>query len=548
MELLTRRDWIKSTAVPLLAGGLPHTVITSDIVVYGATSGGVLAAVQAARLGTNVTLLARHDSIGGASSNGLGFADVGWWTSIGGLAYEFFHRLWLYYRNPAAWRWQSRESYKGVQGQGPPAMDDRLKAMWCFEPHAAEYVFRAMLKEAGVRVVHGQLDRSAGGVNCDGSMIHSIRTIQGDIFRSGIFIDATYEGDLMAAVGVRYFTGREANNIYGETIDGIEKRLAIGNQLPPGIDPWKIRGHRNSGLLPGVFQHIDGADGSGDSKIQAYGYRMCLTDVASNRVAVEKPEGYDPEAYELLFRSISAGVRRFFTLSTLPNRKTDSNNSGGMSTDYIGMSYGYPDGTDAERKIISQNHRRWQMGLVWTIQHHPRVPVEIRRFYRPWGLARDEFTRTGNWPEEIYVREARRMIGEFVQTQNQVLDDHAIRDGALLGSYTMDSHNVQRYVDHLGQVRNEGDVQWRVPRPYRVSWRIILPRRAEAQNLLVAAAVSASHMGFGSLRLEPVFMMLGQVAGTAAALSHRNRAGVHALPYDVLRRQLLTDHQILEWH
>ncbi len=546
METLTRRDWIKSTSMPLVAVRLPRTVDTSDILVYGATSGGVLAAVQAARMGTNVTLLARHRSIGGASSNGLGFADVGWWRTIGGLAYEFFHRLWLYYRNPAVWRWQSRDSYKGVHGQGPLAMDDQLQAMWCFEPHAAEYVFRAMLKEAAVRVVHGQLDRSAGGVNRTGPTIHSIRTTRGDIFRAGIFIDATYEGDLMAAAGVRYVTGREANNVYDETIDGIERRLAIGNQLPQGIDPWKIPGNRKSGLLPGVFPSIDGPDGSGDKKIQAYAYRMCLTDVAANRVAIEKPDGYDPDHYELLFRSISRGVRRFFTLSALPNRKTDSNNSGGMSTDYIGMSYGYPDGSDAQREYISRAHRHWQIGLVWTLQHHPRVPMEIRKFYSPWGLPRDEFIHTEYWPEEIYVREARRMVGEFVQTQNQVLNDHAVRDGALLGSYTMDSHNVQRYVDHLGQVRNEGDVQYPVPRPYRVSWRIVLPPRGEARNLLVAAAVSASHMGFGSLRLEPVFMMLGQVVGTVAALAHNNKAGVHDLLYRDLRRQLLANHQILE--
>lgn len=546
METLTRRDWMKSTTVPLLAVGLHQTVNTSDVLVYGATSGGVLAAVQAARMGMNVTLLTRHRTIGGASSNGLGFADVGWWRTIGGLAYEFFHRLWLYYRNPAVWRWQSRDSYKAVHGQGPLAMDDRLQAMWSFEPHAAEYVFRAMLKEAGVRVVHRQLDRNAGGVNQTGPTIHSIRTTQGDIYRASIFIDATYEGDLMAVAGVRYVTGREANNVYGETIDGIERRLAIANQLPRGIDPWRIPGNRTSGLLPGVFPSIDGPDGSGDKKIQAYAYRMCLTDVVANRVAVEKPDGYDPDQYELLFRSISCGVRRFFTLSVLPNRKTDSNNNGGMSTDYIGMSYGYPDGSDVQREHISHAHRRWQMGLVWTLQHHPRVPVEIRNFYSTWGLPRDEFIHTEHWPEEIYVREARRMVGECVQTQNQVLNDHAIRDGALLGSYTMDSHNVQRYVDHLGQVRNEGDVQRYVPRPYRVSWRIVLPRRAEARNLLVAAAVSASHMGFGSLRLEPVFMMLGQVVGTVAALSHKNKAGVHDLPYHDLRRQLLSNHQILE--
>lgn len=546
MNNLTRRQWLKSTAVPMLAVGLGRAINTSDILVYGATSGGVLAAVQAARMGMNVTLIARHRTVGGASANGLGYADVGRWHTIGGLAYEFFHRLWLYYRNPAVWRWQSRDSYKGVFGQGPLAMDDRHQAMWCFEPHAAEYVFQAMLKDAGVRVVYGQLDRSGNGVQRTGPTIHSIRTTQGAIFRAGIFIDATYEGDLMAAAGVRYFTGREANSVYGETIDGIERHLAVGNQLPPGIDPWRIAGDRQSGLLPGVFSRIDGPDGSGDKKIQAYAYRMCLTDVPANRVAIEKPDGYSADQYELLFRAIGCGVRRFFTLSLLPNRKTDSNNSGGMSTDYIGMSYGYPDGSDAQRDRISLAHRRWQIGLVWTLQHHPRVPAEIRDFYRSWGLPRDEFIHTKHWPEEIYVREARRMIGDCVLTQNQVVNDRATRDSALLGSYTMDSHNVQRYVDHLGQVRNEGDVQVWVSRPYRVPWQIILPRRAEAGNLLVAAAVSASHMGFGSLRLEPVFMMLGQVAGTAAALSYKNKAAVHDLPYHDLRRQLLADEQILQ--
>ncbi|NNM85702.1 MAG: FAD-dependent oxidoreductase [Phycisphaerales bacterium] len=543
---LTRREWIAAAAIPVLSAKIKPLVEHSDILVYGATSGGVIAAVEAARIGKRVTLISRHRSVGGASSNGLGFADVGNWRTIGGVAREFFHRLWLYYRGNAAWRWQTRDSYRSVRGQGPLAMDDKNQLMWVFEPHAAEYVFLQMLTDAHVHLVYAKLERQADGVSRVGSNIHSLATTDGRIFTADIFIDATYEGDLMAACGVRYTIGREPNSLYHETINGIERHLAIGNQLPRGIDPWRIPGDRGSGLLPGIFSGIDKPDGAGDKKVQAYGYRMCLTDVPENRVAVEKPVGYHQEEYELLFRATACGVRRFFKLDMLPNRKTDSNNSGGMSTDYIGMSYGYPDGSDAERARISRLHYRWQQGLVWTLQHHPRVPADIRAFYRPWGLPRDEFVQTGHWPEEIYVREARRMVGEFVQTQHCVLDDSAVHDAALLGSYAMDSHNVQRYVDHVGQVRNEGDVQRQVPRPYRVSWRILLPHWSECRNLLVAAAVSSSHIGFGSLRLEPVFMMLGQVAGTAAGLSCIHHTNLHDLPYQALRHRLLASHQIID--
>jgi hypothetical protein len=386
------------------------------------------------------------------------------------------------------------------------------------------------------------------GVTKQDNRITAITMESGQTFAAKAFIDASYEGDLMAKAGVKYTLGREANAQYGETINGIQTARSKGNQLPKGIDPYKVKGDPKSGLLPGVNPDPGGADGAADAKLQAYCYRMCLTDVPDNRVMIEKPAGYNEADYELLFRAIEVGQKdAFFKLDLMPNRKTDSNNASGISTDFIGQNYAYPDADYATRDHVNKAHENWQRGLVWTLQNHPRVPKPIRDKYAKWGLPKDEFPDNNHFATQLYVRESRRMVSDFVQTERNLRDDATIEQSIGMGSYNMDSHNAQRYVDETGHVRNEGDVQIGVPRPYRIDYRAIVPKQAECENLLVPVCLSATHIAFGSIRMEPVFMILGQSAATAACIAVDEGTPVQSISYDKLSQRLQADKQVLAW-
>ncbi len=520
----------------------------ADVVVYGDASGGVTAAVQAARMGRKSILVSQYGHLGGMSSSGLGFSDIGNPAILGGLSHEFYHRVYQHYRNDAAWDQEPRSGFKHA-GQGAAALDVKTELASVFEPKVAEAVFDAMVKEAGVEVIKGRLDLSRG-VEKSASRITAIRLEGGLTIKGKMFIDASYEGDLLPAAGVSFVMGREPNAEYGETDNGLTGPKG-GNQLPKGIDPYVVKGDPSSGLLPGVNPDLGGKVGDGDHRFQAYCYRMVLTDVPANRVPVSKPAGYDPVAYEILFRAIEAGqTGGFFKLSMVPNRKTDSNNTGGISTDWIGGNYGkdwnWATLCHVERDKLAARHRDWQLGLVWTLQHHPRVPDEIRRSIAGWGLAKDEFADNGNWPYNIYVREARRMVSDFVMTENHCKHQLPVEDPVGMGAYTLDSHHTQRVVID-GMVRNEGDIQARLHgKPYGISYRSIVPRTGECENLLVPWALSATHIAFGSIRMEPVFMELGQSAATAACLAIEGNTKVQAVPYKDLRARLLKDDQRLE--
>jgi hypothetical protein len=548
----TRRKFLARLSAAALALGLALTAPAQqpesyDVLVYGGTSAGVAAAVQAARMGKRVVLVNPSEYLGGLSSGGLGFTDLGNPNVVGGISREFYHRLYLHYQQDAAWTHQSKASFEKTGGQGVRAMDADRQLMWTFEPSVAEQIFNDLIKEANVPVVHARLDLN-NGVAKSGPRIQSLRTEDGRTFAAKAFIDATYEGDLMAKAGVSYTLGREPNAQYGETINGIQAKRSTKNQLPPGIDPYKVKGDPKSGLLPGVNPDPGGADGSGDKKVQAYCYRMCLTDVPDNRVMIEKPANYNEAEYELLFRAIEVGQKdAFFKLDLMPNRKTDSNNASGISTDFIGFNYAYPDADYATRDQINKAHENWQRGLVWTLQNHPRVPKSIRDKYARWGLPRDEFVKNGHWATQLYIREARRMVGDFVQTEKNLRDDRTIDQSVGMGSYNMDSHNAQRYVDAAGHVRNEGDVQIGVPRPYRIDYRAITPKPAECDNLLVPVCLSATHIAYGSIRMEPVFMILGQSAATAACLSVETGTPVQSVSYESLKQRLEADKQVLSY-
>ena len=519
-----------------------------DVVVYGGTSAGVAAAVQAARMGSTVALISPDEHLGGLSSGGLGWTDTGNKAVIGGLAREFYHRIWLHYQRPEAWRWQSREEY-GNRGQGTPAIDGDRRTMWIFEPHVAERVFEDFVSEEGVELRRGSPLQRDGGVTVADRRIVSLSTLDGATFRGGSFIDASYEGDLLAAAGASYRVGRESGEEHGETWAGVQKDARHHrHHFPPGVDPYIIPGDPASGLLPRISPDPPGDHGQGDRRIQAYCYRMCLTKVPANRIPFSQPAGYDASQYELLLRVFATGWRETFQkFDPVPNAKTDTNNHGPFSTDNIGRNYRYPEGSYEVRAAIIAEHQNYQQGLMYFLANDPRVPKDVRDEFAQWGLAADEFAATGHWPHQLYVREARRLAGEYLMTERDCLALRETPNSVGMGSYAMDSHHVQRYVTEDGHVQNEGDIGVKPAKPYRISYGALTPRREELTNLLVPVCVAATHIAYGSIRMEPVFMILGQSAGTAAVLAANRGIAVQKLEYEVLRNQLLEDGQVLHF-
>ena len=535
-----------------LAGGSTASAAEPqyDVVIYGGTSAAVTAAVQARRMGKTVVIVCPDNHLGGLSSGGLGWTDTGNKSVIGGLAREFYHRVWQQYQKPETWRWQDAAEYGG-KGQGTAAIDGQQRTMWIFEPHVAEQVFEEMVQQHQVPVHRDQwLDRD-GGVQKQAARITSIRMLSGQTYRGRMFIDATYEGDLMAAAGVDYHVGREANDVYDEQYNGVQTGVLHHSHhfgaVPKKISPYWVPGDPSSGVLPRISTAHPGQYGSGDDKIQAYCFRMCLTDHEPNRVPFPKPKGYDPKQYELLVRIYDAGWRETFNkFDPIPNHKTDTNNHGPMSTDNIGYNYDYPEATYERRQEIVDEHRRYQQGWLYFIANDPRVPAEVQQEMRRWGLAKDEFVDNGNWPHQLYIREARRMIGQFVLTENELLKRKPTPDSIGMGSYTMDSHNVQRYITPEGYVQNEGDIGVSTRGPYQIAYGSIVPKPGQADNLLVPVCLSSSHIAFGSIRMEPVFMILGHSAAAAAAIAIDRQSSVQEVPYEALRDQLLKDGQVLE--
>lgn len=419
--------------------------------------------------------------------------------------------------------------------------------MWVFEPSVAEQVIEDMVAEAGVDVFRERwLDRE-DGVEKEGPVIQSITMLNGEIYRGSMFVDATYEGDLMAAAGISYTVGREANSQYGETLNGVQKARAVSHQFNMDVDPYIVAGDPSSGLLPKIHGGDPGVDGEADHRVQAYNYRMCLTTVPENRVPFPQPDNYDPMDYELLGRYLDAGWRALFVkYDPAPNRKTDTNNHGAFSTDNIGMNYDYPEASYERRAEILKEHQDYQQGLMWFMAYDERSPEDVREAVSEWGLAADEFVDNNNWPHQIYVREARRMVSDFVMTERHLRGQLETPDPIGMGSYNMDSHNVQRYVDERGFARNEGDIQINPGGPYQISYRAIVPPEDQATNLLVPVCLSSSHIAYGSIRMEPVFMILGQSAATAASMAIDDRSSVQFVDYEALRGRLLADGQVLE--
>lgn len=539
-----------------------------DIVVYGGTSAGISAAIQASRMGKSVALIEPTDCLGGLTTGGLGQTDIGNKQAIGGISREFYQNIRKYYDNPKNWKWQSKEEYAD-DGQTRTSKEE--DTMWTFEPSAAKYVFAEMIAPEKIDIFYNLRLNRETGVKMKDKQISVIKMETGESFKGKMFIDATYEGDLMAAAGVSYTIGRESNAVYGETLNGVQanrlsytlKRWTSTNgynhNFVEGVDPYIIKGDPASGLLPGISDKAPGVDGSGDKKIQAYCFRMTLTDHPDNRIPFQKPDNYRESDYELLFRNYEAAGSNIRIMnnygghhiipwinSPMPNRKTDTNNCHGFASDFIGQNYNYPEAGYEERERIVQAHLDYQRGLMWTLANHPRIPLDVRKEVSRWGTCKDEYkTGDNGWQRQLYIREARRMLGCYIITQHHCEGLEVSPDPIGMAAYTMDSHHVQRYVDMNGYVKNEGNVEAPVGKPFPISYRAIVPREDECTNLLVPVCLSSSHIAFGSIRMEPVFMVLGQSAATAACHAIDEKHGVQAISYQKLQVRLIEDKQVL---
>lgn len=525
---------------------------TADVVIYGGTSAGVIAAVQSKKLGKSAIIVGPDKHLGGLSSGGLGWTDTGNKAVIGGLSRDFYHRIWKEYQKPETWKFQEPSEYGG-KGQGTPAIDGENRTMWIFEPSVAEAVFESYIKDFEIPVFRDEwLDRENGVVKTDGK-IRSITMLSGKTFTGKMFIDATYEGDLVASAGVDYHVGREGREVYGEDWNGVQTGVLHHRHhfdaIPEKkrISPYWVPGDPSSGVLPRISAEHPGEKHAGDDKVQAYCFRMCLTNDPENRIPFSEPPGYDVKQYELLARIYEAGWRDTFgKFDPIPNHKTDTNNHGPFSTDNIGFNYEYPEASYERRKEIIKEHETYQKGWLWFHCSDPRVPKEIQERMKTWGLPKDEFQDNGNWSHQLYIREARRMVGSFVMTENELLQRNPTPDSVGMGSYTIDSHNTQRYITPEGYVQNEGDIGVKCP-PYQIAYGSLTPKKEQCENLLVPVCVSSSHIAFGSIRMEPVFMILGQSAATAAAFAIDEGIAVQDLEYAKLREQLLKDGQVLEY-
>lgn len=505
------------------SSGFAHgETIEADVVVYGGTAGGVAAACTAAKFGKSVALAESGRHIGGLTSGGLGATDIGNKAAIGGFSREFYKRLGKHYNKAEA---------------------------WTFTPSVAEKELRTLLSE---HKIVPKFQQRLASVKKQGAKITEIAMEDGTVYRGKTFIDTTYEGDLMAKAGVSYMVGREANSRFGETLNGVRDKTPAHQFLVP-VDPYVKPGDPKSGLLPFVMSEPLGTPGAADKCIQAYNYRLCLTKKADNKLPIQPPVGYDAKRYELLgryFEALAAAgkqikLRNLLSIIMVTPDKTDINNNGGFSTDYIGANYSYVEASYAEREKIAQDHLQYTQGFLTFLKTDPRVPADVRAEMAEWGLCKDEFQDTGGWPNTMYVREARRMLSDYVMTEKVCRWQEKPEDSVGLGAYNMDSHNCRRIVRD-GKAHNEGDVQVSV-KPYPISYRSIVPKQSECENLFAPIALSATHIAYGSIRMEPVFMILGQSSATAAVMAIDSNVEVQKVPYAKLREQLLKDAQVLEW-
>ncbi|WP_282943101.1 FAD-dependent oxidoreductase [Paenibacillus sp. RC67] len=497
----------------------PPRRIDADLCIYGGTPAGVAAAVQATRMGLKAVIAEFGQHIGGMTSSGLGRTDVGDMTAIGGISSELYEALGRHY--------------------GSDEPDGRT---WALEPGVAERILTEWLEQAKVEV---RFEQHLDSVELKSGRIQQITMEDGTIYSAPMFIDASYEGDLLARAGVSYHVGRESNTVYKETLNGIHFGHPKHNFMA-WVDPYVVEGKIDSGLLPGITQAAPGVQGQGDDSVQAYNFRICLSSNPENQLPFPEPPSYNRDEFALLARYIHSGVWDALKLNkVMPNHKSDLNNWGGVSTDYIGRNYAWPEASYRVREKLFQEHVHYNMGMLYFLANDDSVPSSIRAEVRTWGLPADEFQATGGWPHQLYIREARRMISDVVMTEHHCRHYSTVEDSIGLAAYTMDSHNCRRLVLE-GRCINEGNVEISPKGPYPISYRAIIPKGEECTNLVVPVCLSSSHIAYGSIRMEPVFMILGQSAATAAALALEHQCALQELDYGLLRSQLLADRQILQ--
>lgn len=546
--------------------------VTSDVVIYGSSPAALSAAVQVKRMGRTAVIVSPETRIGGLTTGGLGQTDIGNKAAFGGIALEFYRDVAAWYADESHWKWQKPGEYF-PDGQCAGTKD--AGSMWTFEPSAALAILEGWERRDALDIRRGErLDRTsvdgrrtARGVETDVGRITALRTESGNTYRGKVFVDATYEGDLLAAAGCSYHVGRESNAAYGETVNGNapNARGSKNHNFSPWVSAYVRPNDRASGLLDGIEPYDRKAkEGDGDRRVQAYCFRMCLTDVPENRISFRKPQAYDERDYELLFREYESVVahpeyvaapggidaRHVIPaiMSRMPNGKTDTNNRTAFSTDYIGRNWDWPEADYATRERMFAEHLAYQRGLMWTLANHPRIPQKVREYFSRFGTCKDEFADGpgDGWQSQLYVREGRRLIGEYVMTEHNCRGTRVAPRPVALAAYTMDSHHVRRVETKDGFVRNEGNVQdGNFPGPYPIDYGSLVPKRGECGNLLVPVCLSSSHVAFGSIRMEPVFFALGQVAGTAAMLAIDSDCAVQDVQYAQLKSRLRADGQIL---
>lgn len=514
-----------------------------DIIIYGNSSAAVVAAIQSARMGKETLFISSDQCIGGLTASGLGATDINNYKAIGGLSREFYKRIYQYYTNPETWTCQDKEDYfTSIQKRVFTGRNLEAEMQWVFEPQVAQKVFKQMLEEEKVEIVFGKIRQKGGAISKKGTIKQIVLT-DGATYEADVFIDASYEGDLMEQAGVSYFVGREANAVYNETMNGILPNKNIKKSRAK-IDPYIVEGDKTSGILPFIEKEQPGKTGEGDKRIQAYCFRFTLTNHLDNKEAIEKPKDYNHLWYEYMARLLKANpawtLYHVLTVTPMPNMKSDVNHA-----DFIGANYEWPEATYKRREELKAMHRSFTLGLIWFLANDNRVPAKIRKEMKKWGLPKDEFTDNENFPYQLYVREARRMVSEYVMTEHEVTGARNAPHSVGLGTYWFDSHIVSRFIDETGALRDEGGF-WGKQAVYPISYQSIVPKRKDCTNLIVPVCLSASHAAYGSIRMEPVYMVLGQSAAIAAALSVDSKKAVQDVDYEQLKSRLLEYNQIVE--
>ncbi len=527
---------------------LSRAAAAHDVVVYGDTLAGISAAIQATRLQKSVVLLSPTAHLGGVATAGLTATDMNRSPTIGGIAREFYGKIYDHYLQPSAWRGQKRDEFFELSLKRTyTGKNDALRMQWVYESHVAERILESMLRTAGVEVVRrSRIAEHASAVERKDGRIVALRTENGERYAGRMFVDASYEGDLMARAGVSHLVGREANRAYGETMNGIRLAGVVGSG-ERSVDPWVRPGDPSSGLLPFIDRALWGPPGGEDSRTQTYCYRLTLTNDPENRIPIVRPANFNPLWHEVMVRMLQLApdtpLQKIISLTPMPNRKTDTN-----QVNFIGANRDYQTASHRERERLDQLHRDYAIGTLWVLANDERVPAPIRAEMKPWGWPKDEFTDNGHFPHQLYIREARRMRGVFVMKEENLRRERRVEAGhtVAIGSYALDSHVVSRVLDSEGRLRNEGShLDSRAVRPYGISYYSLVPQKDECRNLLVPVCLSSTHVAYTSIRMEPVYMVLGQAAGAAAALALDDDLAVQDLPYPRLSHVLAAAGQVM---